>query len=476
MSYFLADSTGPLTEFASIGGYSDFRSWAQTQSAPIRRFVHFGFTEDLKPLVEALRASHAPEELEVLKDLLLGCAEDAKDILVVSDGMSSDEELRAAAEAKKTLVHKAAESFERRFELAAVYAFAQGRRAIKHQKLYDAKTVEQASEAVAHASLAMRMVFSELLPGLVQRCLEAGGNAGLDILQGRFRTAGGKGSGNFGHAGRPGARGGSSQGLQEAVSRTFQHFANEDRKSLWIGQCVAFAERLQAEVGAGEVVAVRQDEPRTEYHTVFSWKGKFYDAKDIEGVSRIEDLKYWDHVNVKHEGPRKFVTYEPGKELRTAAPKKDDDIYEMRFDSKNPKAVKWARRHVAKLLDDLTVTTQHDIATAIIYGHETGDLRGQYRQILAAVGDKDRAQLISRNETMVVASKGQRLAWEQAVDRGLLDADVRREWITADLGACEACEDLNGETATLTGDYPKGGGEGPPKHVVCRCTEGIVGG
>jgi hypothetical protein len=39
MSFSLADSTGIIEEFASIGGYADFVAWAKKQdAAPLKKF------------------------------------------------------------------------------------------------------------------------------------------------------------------------------------------------------------------------------------------------------------------------------------------------------------------------------------------------------------------------------------------------------------------------------------------------------
>jgi hypothetical protein len=91
VSYLLADTTGVLEEFASIGGMRDFSSWALNQTPTIRRFVSIGVTEDLDNLRTEL-ASVEPtalvrEQYEALKK--------AEDILIITDGMS-DEDFRSA--------------------------------------------------------------------------------------------------------------------------------------------------------------------------------------------------------------------------------------------------------------------------------------------------------------------------------------------------------------------------------------------
>jgi hypothetical protein len=47
-------------------------------------------------------------------------------------------------------------------------------------------------------------------------------------------------------------------------------------------------------------------------------------------------------------------------------------------------------------------------------------------------------------------------------------------WIAAG-DPCPECEVLDGEEVDLGEDYPGDGGDGPPLHPNCRCTEGVVG-
>lgn len=104
-----------------------------------------------------------------------------------------------------------------------------------------------------------------------------------------------------------------------------------------------------------------------------------------------------------------------------------------------------------------------------------GTIRSAYQDILDAVGDEARANVIARTESMRAANGGQREAWLQAVDSGLLSGRARRTWIaTPDEGVCPLCEALDGQTADLDGEYPDDGGDGPPLHPNCRCTEGVA--
>lgn len=143
------------------------------------------------------------------------------------------------------------------------------------------------------------------------------------------------------------------------------------------------------------------------------------------------------------------------------------------FDVTDKKAVNWARKHAAELISDVTETSRKRIKTAITKLIQGGDWNTALDVISKAVGDDDRAETIAHHEVMSAASAGQRLAWDQAVEEGWLTGDEQRAWIATPIGACPICENLDGTTAPLDGEY-EGDIIGPPAHVGCRCTEGIV--
>jgi SPP1 gp7 family putative phage head morphogenesis protein len=148
--------------------------------------------------------------------------------------------------------------------------------------------------------------------------------------------------------------------------------------------------------------------------------------------------------------------------------------FKTQFDAKNSNAATWALTHATQIADDISQTSKDNIALAVARAQEEGDLQEQYDEILDAVGDEARASLIARTESMTAVNEGQRDAWDQALEKGLLTEDNRVVWI-ATSDACPECEELDGEERTLDGEYPGDGGDGPPLHPNCRCTEGIVG-
>jgi hypothetical protein len=151
----------------------------------------------------------------------------------------------------------------------------------------------------------------------------------------------------------------------------------------------------------------------------------------------------------------------------------------MQFNADNPRAVKWAKDHAAELIDGIGKTTRERLEAAIA-AHQVGDTSDKdYSSALDdAVGDEARAETIARTEAMTVVHRGQREAWDQAIDDGLLSGDEKRVWIvTPDDLLCPICEPLDGVEANLDGEYESDEGEtfdGPPAHPNCRCTEGLA--
>jgi hypothetical protein len=165
------------------------------------------------------------------------------------------------------------------------------------------------------------------------------------------------------------------------------------------------------------------------------------------------------------------------EDLRVA---KGSDRVKLRFtfNVTDQRAVDWADRHAAELVTRISETTRENINNTIAELLESGDWDDAYGDLLDAVGDDARARLIARHETMAAVSEGQRQAWEQATDEGLLTGDESRVWIvTPDDKLCSICEGLEDKKAKLGEPYVGDDGEeydGPPAHVQCRCTEGIA--
>jgi SPP1 gp7 family putative phage head morphogenesis protein len=150
----------------------------------------------------------------------------------------------------------------------------------------------------------------------------------------------------------------------------------------------------------------------------------------------------------------------------------------MQFDRTSPAVLAWAKQHAADLVTDISETTRERIRDEVVGAFAEGvSPRDLADAIDGIVNDVDRAELIANTESMLAANRGQEMAWGQAIDNGLLDDAVKKEWIaTGDKDVCDDCDELDGVTVALDEDFPNDGGEGPPLHPRCRCTTGIVNG
>lgn len=140
----------------------------------------------------------------------------------------------------------------------------------------------------------------------------------------------------------------------------------------------------------------------------------------------------------------------------------------MSFDAKHPRAIAWAKKHAADLVTEITKVTRERLR-AVVVKHEAGEIDDAdfSDAIASAVGGEARAEAIARTESMIAAHQGQREAWSQAVDKGLLTGDEKRVWIvTDDELLCPICDGLDGEEADLDGLYA-GEFDGPPAHPNC---------
>ncbi len=144
--------------------------------------------------------------------------------------------------------------------------------------------------------------------------------------------------------------------------------------------------------------------------------------------------------------------------------------YDLAFNVTDPNAVSWAQEHAAQLAKDLSATTEQDIQDAVARALAGDGLDAAYEDILAAVGDEDRADMIARTEIMDSANEGLVQGWAQAQDAGLLPPDATKQWI-ATSDACDDCDEVDGEEVALDDDFSVG--DDPPLHPNCRCTMGI---
>ena len=205
----------------------------------------------------------------------------------------------------------------------------------------------------------------------------------------------------------------------------------------------------------------------------------------------------------------------------------------LRFDIKNPSAVRFAERNAARLVTLIDSQTRRALRDIIVRGIQDGmapavqareirQLIGLSRRDATAADNflrglletattegqeaaalrrfevyqrrllRNRAETIARTETIRAANMGQRAAWDKAADIGLLDrSTVRIVWIATNDSRVDAiCSALDGTTVGFQESFsvpqqdpnaerqtrPPKAERSPPAHPRCRCALGLVEG
>lgn len=164
----------------------------------------------------------------------------------------------------------------------------------------------------------------------------------------------------------------------------------------------------------------------------------------------------------------------PRVALRAAAPA----VKSGGFHATDPAALTWIQRHAGELIKGIEDTTRADISAlvdrAFTEGITVDDLGKDIGDLL---DDPARGELIAQTETMTASNEGQREAWGQAVEEGLLTGNEKREWIvTPDDRLCEICEPMDGEQVGLNEMFDVDGEQidGPPAHPRCLPGDALV--
>lgn len=118
----------------------------------------------------------------------------------------------------------------------------------------------------------------------------------------------------------------------------------------------------------------------------------------------------------------------------------------------------WKARFTAQVQDGVTPRVSAEVADGIA------------RRARAA-SVKSRAQTIYRTEMRKAESLAQREAFRAASERGQLQVDQMKRWVTAD--PCPECIDLGGLEVPVLEEFPDGD---PPIHPNCRCSVELADG
>lgn len=327
---------------------------------------------------------------------------------------------RAARRATETSVHVAADSHVPSIKSLFTKAFAVGAAKVKVARTSSPTVVIKLMESAIHASADY---LKTRLPDVLLACATDGGNAALGMLPKKSST------------------------LAQLESRL--------ARASDVTECINLRSAINRELAVKNEAELEQS---------------YITAQLVELESLLAQIPKNDYVG------RISITARRDS-LRALAPKKKMGQVDIEFDDENPDAVAWAKQHAAELITNISETTRERIKDEVVGAFKEGVSPKDLADALdAIVNDEDRAELIARTETMTAANEGQRQAWDQAVDKGLLTGDEKREWIaTGDKDTCDQCSELDGTVIGMDDEYPNDGGDGPPAHVFCRCSEGIVG-
>lgn len=365
----------------------------------------------------------------------------------------------------ETAVHAAADAHLKPMTVAVMYAFMVGRKALKN----DVKNASAAADAVHDA-------LYKSLPPVLLKCLVAGGQSGLDMLPKRLKAAGSQdqprdergrwaGGGVLYHGtSSTAAEKIKTEGLKSGIGKGVGMFGgqtNAEHVNLTTDKMLAkVAASLAADANPGShgvVIEVRI--PKT-------------DSSKVK-VNPMNSTTYL-HQGTIHPD---HLTFKEPRSLRSLKPQVKGEPHDtigptnIAFNVDSPEAIAWAQEHAGELAVGISDTTEQAIKDAVANALAGDGVDAAYDDILAAVGDEDRAEMIARTEVMDAANEGLAQSWDQAQEEGLLPDNTMKEWI-ATSEACPECDDVDGEQVALDDDFSVG--DDPPLHPNCRCTMGLA--
>jgi len=198
------------------------------------------------------------------------------------------------------------------------------------------------------------------------------------------------------------------------------------------------------------------------------WLGLFADA-EAKFIVKL----------IKQEG-QKAIDLALKLARRKSYHKANDMPVSIAFDVYNPEVTERLLDQTARFPAGLVNTTEEIIRREIANGLELGESIDKLRKrVEARLGEsfiKNRAENISRSETIYASNAGAELGYMQS---GVCEG---KKWLVADdERLCDYCRPMDGRTAPLGDtfdikdielnfDYSKGEMPHPPLHPRCRCT------
>lgn len=89
MSFYAYDVSGYVGDVASVVGWADFCDWAEGAGGEVSSLTNDGVSNDPAALAQQLGGMSAPDpDVEAVRVGLLGLAQKAKELLIVSEGES----------------------------------------------------------------------------------------------------------------------------------------------------------------------------------------------------------------------------------------------------------------------------------------------------------------------------------------------------------------------------------------------------
>jgi hypothetical protein len=180
-----------------------------------------------------------------------------------------------------------------------------------------------------------------------------------------------------------------------------------------------------------------------------------------------------------------------------------------KFDPTQSEVLNWVQKHGGQAVTDISTETRRAIRAGLEEGFRLGLSTSEiadiiqpslglnkkqslaawhrYEKLLRVMPEKraqaavkryirrqlrERALVIAKDQTLLAANEGQRLAWAQARRRGELPKSVKKRWYTArDERVCPKCGPMHGQEVDIDESFSIGN---PPAHSRCRCTQELV--